>query len=285
MGRALHFRIGIIPITLETEFQRFQDEFLALYGRYLTEDEQVNSLRFQIVRHRKRPWSRQRYLILGGREGSFAADTEEEVLPHLEWAINWHIALYWQGFYQIHASIIQCGQQAVLFPGVPGSGKTTLSAAMLAWDARYYSDEIALIDPRTLLVHPYPKCLCIKQGAVPLLKSLFPHLALEPTWIKRTKGAVCFLDPWKLSNDPIASPQPIRYVLFPSWSPGSAPALQPITRAEAMFDLTRYSFNFLNYKNSATRLLANIVREAECFRIQAGDLNQTCRLVVNLVQR
>jgi hypothetical protein len=58
----------------------------------------------------------------------------------------------------VHAGVVSWQNRAVVIPGQPGAGKTTLTAALVRAGARYLSDEFAPIDERGR-VHPFPKSL------------------------------------------------------------------------------------------------------------------------------
>jgi hypothetical protein len=70
----------------------------------------------------------------------------------------------------LHAGAVGYAGRAIVLPGVAGTGKTTLTAALVRAGATYLSDEYALIDERGR-IHPYPKPLSIVQGrGVPALR-------------------------------------------------------------------------------------------------------------------
>jgi HprK-related kinase A len=280
----LHFRIGVIGVSLDSPIERFRQDYLKLYQRYQISEPDEKALALRIRRHWKPWWKEARYEIRGDEEGVLFATSEQEVLPHLEWALNWHIALYHTQFLQIHASLVQLNRKTILFPASPGSGKTTLSAGLVILGADYFSDEFALIDPKTLLVYPYPKAFCVKEGSIPILQTFCPGLRLDSRWIKKRKGPVAFLDPWLIRESPIATPGQIDYVVFLNYLPQAQPRLTPISKAEAAFNLNKHSLNFLNFRERGIEMLASIVEAADCYRLQAGELGPTCELMSQLVR-
>jgi HprK-related kinase A len=279
-----HFRIGIIGITLDSSIHRIAEEYRDLYKRSQIPDEQPNSLRISIRRSGKFPRIKPRYIINGIEKNKSFIVSEREVLPYIEWAINWHIAIHIKNFFQIHASLVEVDGQPILFPGAPGSGKTTIAAALAIKGARYFSDEFALIDPASLVAHPYPKALCLKEAAIPIISRLKKDLELESRWLKKQKGRVAFLDPWKLRDNPIASAAPIKHIVFPKHDGRSSPELVPMSKAEAVYELGKNSLNLLQYGGAGIRLLASIARSATCHRLRMGDLESSCQLLASLVK-
>jgi HprK-related kinase A len=225
-----------------------------------------------------------RYEIRGkdNDAGLFPAN-ERELLPHLEWAVNWQIALYFKGYLQVHASAVELNGRTILFPGSPGSGKTTICAGLLSKGARYFSDEFALIEPRTLRAHPYPKALCIKESSIKVLEEACPYLRFESRWIKKTKGVVAFLDPWQMHDHPIAQPAKIDFVIFPTFLAQATAELLPVSKAEVAFNLNKHSLNFLDFREQGIDILADIASSAPGFSLRMGNLEPTCQLITDLV--
>jgi len=282
--QSLHFRIGVVPVTLETAIRKLQQEYLSFYARYRVDSPENDTL---VLRIKKTPlWQlgRPRYEITGkdNDAGLFPA-RERELLAHLEWAINWQIALYFKKYLQIHASAVQVNGKTILFPGSPGSGKTTLCAGLVIKRARYFSDEFALLNPTTLQAYPYPKALCIKEASIKVLEEFCPHVKFDRRWIKKTKGVVAFLDPWEIYDNPIAQPAQVDFVIFPTYSGNTAPELSPLSKAEMVFNLNKHALNFLDFREQGIDTLADIASSASGFRLQVGNLEHTCELILKLV--
>lgn len=235
----------------------------------------------------RRPfWSvwRPVYEITGREtEGRLFPANKREVLPHLEWAINWQIALYFKKYLQVHASAVEIGGKVILFPGSPGSGKTTLCAGLLIKGAGYFSDEFAFIESPSLSIYPYPKALCIKESAITLLQEVCPRLRFDSRWVKRTKGVVAFLDPWVVRNGSIAQPGRVDFVIFPSYCAGAPAKLIPLPKAEVVFSLNKHCLNFLDFKEQGIDMLADLASTAFGFKLQMGGLEDACQLIMNLV--
>lgn len=81
----------------------------------------------------------------------------------------------------------------------------------------------------------------------------------------------------------VANVCPIRYVMIPTYVRGATPELTRISRAEAAFALHRVCFNLLQCERVGLDVIAGIVRNADCYRLTAGDLGSTVRLLDSLV--
>jgi HprK-related kinase A len=66
-------------------------------------------------------------------------------VPIFEWGLNWCIVSRANNYLIIHAAAIEKGGHVAIMPGVPGSGKSTLTAGLVNRGWRLLSDEMALI--------------------------------------------------------------------------------------------------------------------------------------------
>lgn len=281
--KADHFAIGAVGVSLCTPIRRLRREYAALY-----EDFRVPQAPDHAVRVDVRPsrWSlrhRRRFQVSVNGRDRFAPTRFDEVLPYVEWAINWELALVMPQFLQIHASSVEMDGQGVMLPGISGSGKSTLTTGLLARGWRYLCDEFALIDSDTLILHPFPRAICIKQPGFPVLESLGIKLKGARHYHKGTKGNVSFVSASAFGAHTVARPCPIRYVVFPKYARGRSPVLVPISRAEAAFALHAVCFNLFECRGAGSDVLANAVRGASCYRLISGDLQETCDLLGELV--
>ncbi len=75
-------------------------------------------------------------------------------------------------FVLVHAGAVRRAGVSVILPGAPESGKSTLVAGLVRAGWEYFSDELALLNPTSGLLSPYPRPISIDRGAY----GLFPEL-------------------------------------------------------------------------------------------------------------
>ena len=274
-----HYRIGPVALTLRSTVLGVVDEYHRLYRNHETPDASANGFRIDVVARRSRRTGLRHFHILAHGEQTATVRRRDRILPHVEGAINLLIARHLPDFLQIHASALSLDGMGAVFPGSPGAGKSTLAAALLAHGWDYATDEFALIDPDDLRLVPYPRALSIKSGSVAALSRLGLPIDREATYSTKDKGPIRCLDPLRIRPDGIAQPCPVRLIVFPEYGQGEAPAIEPMSRAEAVFRISRVSFNLLKFRARGIELLTNLVRGARCYRLRTGDLEHSCRLV------
>ncbi|MFQ5810908.1 MAG: hypothetical protein ACE5JM_14925, partial [Armatimonadota bacterium] len=190
----VHFLIGDISVSVRSELEEALEDFTILYSVYRGSCAAADRTIHMEVRAGKRwPLGGRRYAIFGDGEELFTNRRHDEVLPYLEWGINWRVIATRTEYVQLHAATLAYEEQAVVFAGPSGTGKSTLAAGLLARGWRYLSDEFALIDSDTRHVHPFPKALCIKAGSFDVVERLNLPLWRRRHYVKAFKGRVGYL--------------------------------------------------------------------------------------------
>lgn len=280
--RPYHFSIGVMNLSLRSRCRTFVDEFLSLYQPYRRLTPGPDSIDVEIkARHRFR-WRRGPYTLHSDGGHDFQVEHSYEVLPHLEWFINWQIIHNRHDYVQLHASSLEVDGRALILPGNPGRGKSTLTAGLLARGWSYLCDEFALIEPDTLTIQPFPRALCMKEASFPVVDRLGLTIYRKTPYQKATKGRVGFLNPLDIRANVVGQPSRVRWVVFPEYIPGSTPTLEPMTRSQGAYELARQCFNFPAVEGFALQTLTAVARNADCYRLVSGDINKTCDLLDDL---
>lgn len=274
-----HYQIGVIPITLRSSVRRFTREYDRLYASARTPIAPAEAIYVEVKPARRVLGYTKRYVInLNGRM-RFAPESYAELLPYVEWAVNWEIPKLRPQYLQIHAASMERNGIGVIFPGDSGSGKSTLTTALLARGWRYLCDEFALVHAQSLALHPFPRAICMKQAANRILKRLGLSTHQGARYLKGSKGFVGFVSPFQVRPACIGRTCPTRYVIFPKYAPGAKPRLVPISRAEAAFDLHRLCFNLFGCERVGIDVLSGLMRSAQAYRLVSGDIDATCDLL------
>jgi HprK-related kinase A len=226
---------------------------------------------------------RRRFVVRINDQTQFEPARPDEVLPYIEWAMNFEVPKVYMDYLQFHASSLEIDGGGIIFPGSSGSGKSTLTAGLVARGARYLCDEFALVDRHTLAVQPYPRAICIKKPSfLPIERAGLP-ITNSRYYFKGSKGYVAFLNPYSIRDQVVGTACPVRHIIFPTFRQGATPTLTPMSRAETAFELHRVCFNLLSYNGVGLDVIAAITQRASCYKLTSGDLRATCRLVERLV--
>ena len=88
----------------------------------------------------------------------------EELLACFEGELHFMVATFARRWVFVHAGCVGWRGRVIVLPGRTHAGKSTLTRALLAAGAEYYSDEYAVFDSRGR-VHPYLKRLSLRGEA------------------------------------------------------------------------------------------------------------------------
>ncbi len=282
--KSVDYRIGEFNVSVCSELDEVLADFAALYHGYPSRH--VNGdmpIRVSVRRVKGSRLRRERYQIVGDGEDVGGQRRREEVIPFVEWGINWCVISTRADFLQLHAATMVYDGKGVILAAGSGGGKSTLVVGLMARGWTYLSDEFALINPSTLNAHAFPKAVCVKAGAFGIVRELGLSFAGRPHYVKGLKGRVGYVNPRELGPKTIGTQARIRLVVFPKYTSGRQPRLNPLTRAKAVFALAGSALNRHVFADQGVSVLSRVVREAECFGIDSGSLQGTCDMIESLI--
>jgi hypothetical protein len=221
-----------------------------------------------------------RHRLLYGEHVIFRQDDPGHVLNHLFWHVNSECVWRTGDYFLIHAgAVVTPRGRGVLLPGASGTGKTTLTAALVRAGFGYLSDEAGAIDPVSRRLFPYPKALTFKE------QKLRDRLADMATCLEGSP-----IDgQWHVRADEIrpgavAGPCEVGYVIRPRYEAGAPTRITPMTTAETALCLMENALTLDSYRGRGLRLAGDIARAARGFTLVSGDLDEAVRAVVKLTQ-
>lgn len=203
-----------------------------------------------------------------------------QAAPLFEWGLNWAIATRPLGYLVMHAAVLSdAAGRAVLLPGFPGAGKSTLCAS-LAWlaDWRLLSDELAILDPVHNALIPNPRPISLKNASIDIVRR-FPGAELGPAYEDTRKGTVAHAS---IPRGCIALSEEYataRWVIFPKYQSDSTGTIETIGRSEAFALIAEQSFNRERMGESGFLGLCTLLDGCDCFAIEYGDTATALSLI------
>jgi hypothetical protein len=180
----------------------------------------------------------------------------------------------------MHGGAVELDGVAVVLPGSSGAGKSTLTAGLVSAGFRYLSDEIVAVARDTRRLEPYPRPLMLRAPSAGLL----PEARRVGVRIGEGTTAERWLVP-PAALGAVGQPCAIACIAFPRFESGAPTRLEPISRAEALYELCGQTLQFDRDSRAALDLLETIVRDADCYRLVMGDLDSAVALIVELAHR
>jgi HprK-related kinase A len=218
-----------------------------------------------------RRWLRpQVELIVDGRSlfAPFPADTH---LPLVEWGMNHLIAERLGHRLMLHAGVVERGGRALVLPALPGSGKSTLTAALAHRGFRLLSDEFGVVDDNAWL-HPMLRPVALKEASIDVIQAFAPEASWGPRFPRTRKGTVAHLAPDRASVDRRHEPARPGLVVFPRYDASATLRIEEELRSRAFGRLAVNSFNYELRGPAGFEAVAALVERSATYSLVYGDL-------------
>ncbi len=244
------------------------------YAGYRIIDDGFSDFHIVIARPSSvRRWFRPQVDFLFDGTRPFKPLPADQAYPVFEWGLNWCIANHCHQYLMLHAAVVERAGRALLMPAPPGSGKSTLTAALVIRGWRLLSDELALITPATLGLTPVPRPISLKNESIDLIRGFAQSAVIGPVSYDTRKGNVAHLKPPAESvRRARAAARPAR-IVFPRYVAGSPARLERISKARTLVKLTENAFNFASLGDAGFDCLARIVDASDCHEFTYSDLD------------
>ncbi|UCD75382.1 MAG: hypothetical protein JSV91_00385 [Phycisphaerales bacterium] len=281
-GAEWRFTIGEIDLDLRSDAKGIVDELAGLYPRCRSSSSRNGCIRLAVMRRRRRLLGAARYDIVSDGVKMTGGHREENLLPHLEWAISGKVIETCSQYLQIHAASLSFRGMGAILAGPSGAGKSTLAAGLLAGGWKYMCDEFALVEPESVTLRPFPKALCVKSGAFEIVRELDLKLSRNRPYVKTYKGNVGYISPRTVPRAVAERPASIGMVLFPKYTGQRTPCIRPLLRGRAAFNLAAYVLNTDAFADRGLSTIRRIVDGARCFVVETGSIGDTIELIKSI---
>jgi len=197
---------------------------------------------------------------------SFIPLPAQQAFPMLEWGINWCVAAHSHNFLIIHAAVIERDGKAIILPAPPGSGKSTLCAALINRGWRLLSDELALYDMAENLVYGMARPVNLKNASINIVSAFAPDVIMTPAVPDTTKGTVALMRPPQASVFRIAEPAEPAMIVLPNYQHGADPLLELHGKAQTFMLIADQSFNYNVHGRAGFDAVGELVERCRCVR-------------------
>ena len=226
----------------------------------------------------RRWWRPQVRFLLDGVE-SFYPLPAEQAAPMLEWGLNWCVASRPLGYLVMHAAVLARNGFAVMLPGFPGAGKSTLCASLCLQEKwQLLSDELAILDPASGAMQPHPRPISLKNASLDVVRQ-FPGARLGRVYEDTRKGTISHAASPQASVSAASKTSLVRWIVFPRFEAGAAAHHEAISRAEAFTLISEQSFNKERMGEAGFEALCALLSGAQCFKTTYGSTADGLQLI------
>lgn len=244
-GPGLVLRTGPFRSRIRTDIPRLADTISLLYADYPVDDDGFAD--FQLHLKATKGWRRWlRPQVRFDQDGlqPFKPLPLAQAHPMFEWVMNWCVSNKAHSYLVIHAAVLERGGRAFILPAPPGSGKSTLCAALVCRGWRLLSDELCLVRPADLALVPLPRPVSLKNASIGVIRGWDPQAVLGPAVPETSKGTIAHMRAPTASVAAAGNMARATHIVFPRYEAGAATSLTPVAKARLF---TRVADNAFNY--------------------------------------
>jgi hypothetical protein len=176
----------------------------------------------------------------------------------------------------IHGAAVARGDTCVLLPGLPGNGKSTLTAALVAAGYDFCTDDLAMLAGRPLRLTPLPLRLGLKSGSWTTLRDRLPDLEAQPVHLRRDGQSVKYwLPPPERLPPRAAAGLRVAALVFPRYRADAECALVPISRSHALLGIAEAGYHLLEGRLDEPWMETTLewLRTLSCFELSYSSLD------------
>lgn len=283
-GAGLDVRTGCFVNRIHSPIARVADSIALLYADYPL-GEQSGFADFHVALRRStgmRRWYRSQVSFDLDGLVPFEPLPQAHAFPMLEWGLNWCIATRVHAYLTVHAAVIERNGLAAILPAPPGSGKSTLCAALVSRGWRLLSDEMAMFRLDNDMLVPVPRPISLKNRSIDVIRAFGRDPVLSDPIANTAKGTVAHM---KVPGDSVARAQETAqpaWVVFPKYEAGAPTSLTPIPRARSFMRVAENAFNYSVLGAAGFRTLANVTECCNHFDFRYSNLDEAIEVFAAL---
>jgi len=284
-GDGLGVSIGPFNTTLTSSLGVVADGLEQLYGAFtLTGDADFIDFRISLNSPPGlRRWFRPQVNFSFDGFYPFKPLPQIQAFAMFEWGLNWCIANNAHQYLIIHAAVIERNGVVCILPGTPGSGKSTLCAALVCKGWRLLSDEMALVSTATGEIYPVPRPVSLKNQSIDIIQQYSPDAVMGDVVMDTAKGTVSHMRPPQSSVEKSEKPGTPGLIVFPKYTAGAEPNLVPLTQASALMKVAENSFNYSVLGLQGFEVLGELVSKCACYEFSYQSLDEAKETLESLI--
>ena len=221
-----------------------------------------------------RRWIKPQALFAVDEVHPFTPLPQDQALPMLEWGLNWCVTAYCHHLLVLHAATVARGDRALILPAPPGSGKSTLCAALVNRGWRLLSDELTLIDLRDGRIHALARPVNLKNQSIGVIRRFAPETFMSRPVHDTTKGTVALMAPSAESVAQAHQPAWPRWVVLPRWRAQAETRLDALQPGETFLHLADNAMNYHILAERGFEAVGRMIDRAEGFQFEYSDLDE-----------
>jgi len=276
LGEGLTIASGPFNFRLQSGFSDIVPDLARLYAHHplITDDAFIDfHVAIEAGRGLRRWLGAQARFVVDGVE-PFTPLPQAQALPMIEWGLNWCISAYSQHVLVLHAAAVARGNRALIMPAPPGSGKSTLCAALVNRGWRLLSDELTIIRLDTGEISGLARPVNLKNASINVIRHFAPEAFLTKPVRDTVKGTVALMAPSAQSVRDVGQAAQPYWVVLPHYRAGASTALVPMQTGAAFLQIAENAMNYHVLGIRGFDAVGQLVDRCRHFNFEYSDLEE-----------
>ena len=208
----------------------------------------------------------------------------DQAYPLFEWGLNWCFSTQYHRHLVIHGAVVEKNGRALILPAPPGSGKSTLCAALVNRGWRLLSDELTLVTLDEIAIVPMCRPLSLKNESLQIIKNFEATATLGPPAYDTSKGTVGHMRAPTSSVVRSQEKALPAWVVFPKYEAGAHTQLDTHPKASAFMKIADNSFNYSMLGLRGFETVAQLIDRCDCYEFKYSNLDEAIALFNTLAE-
>ena len=279
-------KTGMFNVRVQSQIPEVSPILALIYGDFpLASPAEFSD--FQITLSRSgglRRWFRRQVLTKIDEIPLYMPLPASHAFPAFEWGLNQCIALAVKDSLIIHAAVIEKDGLAAILPAPPGSGKSTLCAALVNRGWRLLSDELAIVEVSTGAVIPLPRPVSLKNASIDIIQAYAPEAVFSPKVFGTSKGTIGHMKPPTSSVMRAAQSARPAWIIFPKYVPDAKAELTAMSKATGFMNVIANSFNYGSLGLAGFKTAGDLIDRCACYDFSYSKLDDAIKVFSLLEQ-
>jgi HprK-related kinase A len=272
-GAGVWLRTGPFSLKLQSRIPSVAEGLARLYGQFEVRSVHEAFADFHVAVNPLHRWLLPQVSFSFDGMQPFKPLPREQAYSLLERGLNWCVSTQAHHYLIIQAAAVEKNGLAAILPGPPGSGKSTLTAALVLSGWRLLSDELTLIDRKTGLIQPLPRPVSLKNQSIDVIRTFSPDACINPAAHDTVKGTVAHMRPPRDSVLRQHETARAAWVISPKWEAGVPVTLAPRSQAQTFMFLTQNAFNYSHLGPDGFRVGSAVIDQTACYDLRYSELD------------
>lgn len=194
-----------------------------------------------------------------------------------EWGMNWCLAGHAHHYLMLHAAVLERNGACIVMPGLPGAGKSTLTAALMLSGWRLLSDELAMIDRDDGGLMALARPVSLKNESIEIIRRFDASAVFGEPAYDTHKGTVSHLRPTRSSVLRALDKGRAAHLIFPRWRADAPTELRARPKADSFELLARNAFNYSLLGRLGFEMSARLIEGCDCWDFSYSKLDEALR--------